>query len=208
MDDAMPLHDRDAIGDRLEECCVFAGHSLSLPVPKYRFPADQMAPKVAFQVISDELILDGNARQNLATFCQTWAGPELLALMELSFNKNMMDKDEYPQTAEIERRCVHMLADLWHAPDAVNTIGASPIGSSEACMLAGLAAKWRWRDRQRAAGHDHVRADVRRHLGHGLAAARRLRRGRGPLRAAPGPGAAVRGGGRQLQSPLTSRAGW
>jgi glutamate decarboxylase len=156
----MPLHDRDTIGDRLEECCVFAGHSLSLPVPKYRFPADQMAPKAAFQVISDELILDGNARQNLATFCQTWAEPELLALMELSFNKNMMDKDEYPQTAEIERRCVHMLADLWHAPDATNTIGASAIGSSEACMLAGLAAKWRWRARQRAAGRPTDRPNM------------------------------------------------
>jgi glutamate decarboxylase len=76
-----------------------------------------MFPKAAFQVITGELILDGSARQNLATFCQTWAEPELLGLMELSFNKNMMDKDEYPQTAEIERRCVHMLADLWHAPD-------------------------------------------------------------------------------------------
>jgi glutamate decarboxylase len=148
----MPLHDRESIGDRLDECCVFAGHSLALPVPKYRFPAGEMAAKAAFQVVSDELILDGNARQNLATFCQTWAEPELLALMELSFNKNMMDKDEYPQTAEIERRCVHMLADLWNAPDAINTIGASAIGSSEACMLAGLAAKWRWRARQRAAG--------------------------------------------------------
>src|ERR1700683_4289164 len=148
----MPLHDRESIGDRLDECCVFAGHSLALPVPKYRFPAGEMAAKAAFQVVSDELILDGNARQNLATFCQTWAEPELLALMELSFNKNMMDKDEYPQTGEIERRCVRMLPDLWNAPDAINTIGASAIGSSEACMLAGLAAKWRWRARQRAAG--------------------------------------------------------
>jgi hypothetical protein len=114
-DPTMPLHERETIVDRLEDC-IFAGHSLMLPIPKYRFPEDEMAPKAAFQVISDELILDGNARQNLATFCQTWAEPELLALMELSFNKNMMDKDEYPQTAEIERRCVHMLAGLWHAP--------------------------------------------------------------------------------------------
>jgi glutamate decarboxylase len=158
-DPTMPLHERDFIADRLEDC-IFAHHSLSLPVPKYRFPEDEMLPKAAFQVITDELILDGNARQNLATFCQTWAEPELLALMELSFNKNMMDKDEYPQTAEIERRCVHMLADLWHAPDAVNTVGASAIGSSEACMLAGLAAKWRWRDRQRAAGRPTDRPNL------------------------------------------------
>ena len=147
----MPLHERDDVRLHLDDC-VFAGHSLAVPIPKYRFPDDEMPPKTAFQVVSDELILDGNARQNLATFCQTWAEPELLALMALSVNKNMVDKDEYPQTAEIERRCVHMLADLWHAPDAINTIGASAVGSSEACMLAGLAAKWRWRAERRAAG--------------------------------------------------------
>jgi Pyridoxal-dependent decarboxylase conserved domain len=103
-------------------------------------------------VVSDELILDGNARQNLATFCQTWEEPEALALMAPAVNKNMIDRDEYPQTAEIERRCVHMMADLWNAPEAFNTVGASAVGSSEACMLAGLAAKWRWRARRRAEG--------------------------------------------------------
>jgi glutamate decarboxylase len=72
--------------------------------------------------------------------------------MALSVNKNMIDKDEYPQTAEVERRCVHMLADLWHAPHAANTVGASAIGSSEACMLAGMAAKWRWRAKRQAEG--------------------------------------------------------
>ena len=97
-------------------------------------------------------MLDGNARQNLATFCQTWEEPQVHALMELSIDKNMIDKDEYPQTAEIERRCVHMLADLWNAPEAANTVGASAIGSSEACMLGGMAAKWRWRAKRRAAG--------------------------------------------------------
>jgi glutamate decarboxylase len=147
----MPLHDRRVIRDRLEDC-VFAGHSLSVPVPKYRFPRHQMEAKAAKQVVADELILDGNARQNLATFCQTWAEPELIDLMVLSVNKNMIDKDEYPQTAEIERRCVHMLADLWHAPDAIHTMGASAVGSSEACMLAGLAAKWRWRAKRKAEG--------------------------------------------------------
>ena len=70
----------------------------------------------------------------------------------MSINKNLIDKDEYPQTAEIEARCVHMLADLWHAPGAANTVGTSAIGSSEACMLAGMAAKWRWRAKRQAAG--------------------------------------------------------
>jgi glutamate decarboxylase len=147
----MALHERDTVREQLEDS-VFAGHNLTRPVPKYRFPRNETQSREAFQVVSDEVMLDGNARQNLATFCQTWAEPELLALMALSVNKNLMDKDEYPQTAEIEARCVHMLADLWNAPGAANTVGASAIGSSEACMLAGMAAKWRWRARRRAEG--------------------------------------------------------
>jgi glutamate decarboxylase len=147
----MPLHERDAIRDELDGC-VFADRDLTRPVPKYRFPAGGMSPRDALQLVSDELMMDGNARQNLATFCQTWLEPEVLAVMAMAVSKNMIDKDEYPQTAEIERRCVHMMANLWHAPDAANTVGASAIGSSEACMLAGMAAKWRWRARRRAAG--------------------------------------------------------
>src|ERR1700761_8127127 len=147
----MPLHERETVSEVLEDC-VFAGRDLTKPVPKYKFPGGETLARDAFQLVSDELILDGNSRQNLATFCQTWEEPEALALMALAVNKNMIDRDEYPQSAEIERRCVHMMADLWNAPQAANTVGASAIGSSEACMLAGLAAKWRWRAKQRAAG--------------------------------------------------------
>ena len=98
---------------------------------------DEWQPEDAFQLVADELMLDGNSRQNLATFCQTWEEPQVHRLMDLAIDKNMIDKDEYPQTAEIERRCVHMLADLWNAPESANTVGASAIGSSEACMLGG-----------------------------------------------------------------------
>jgi len=147
----MPLHERETVREQMKDS-VFAGHSLTNSVPKYRFPPDEAMPREAFQVVADELMLDGNSRQNLATFCQTWLEPEVMELMALSLDKNMIDKDEYPQTAEIEARCVHMLADLWHAPEAANTVGASAIGSSEACMLAGMAAKWRWRAKRRAEG--------------------------------------------------------
>src|SRR6476661_6594924 len=147
----MPLHDRETIRDQFDDC-VFADRDLTRPVAKYRFPEQGTLPRDALQLVSDELMLDGNARQNLATFCQTWEEPEVLALMALSINKNMIDRDEYPQTAEIERRAVHMMADLWNAPDAANTVGTSTIGSSEACMLGGMAAKWRWRERRRADG--------------------------------------------------------
>jgi len=147
----MPLHARETVQEQLADC-VFAGRDMTRPVPKYKFPRDETLARDAFQLVADELILDGNARQNLATFCQTWEEPETLALMAMAINKNMIDRDEYPQSAEIERRCVHMMADLWNAPEAANTVGASAIGSSEACMLAGMAAKWRWRARRRAAG--------------------------------------------------------
>ena len=147
----MALHDRDSIRGDMDDS-VFAGQDLSTAMPKYRFPTAESNPTDVFQVVSDELMLDGNSRQNLATFCQTWEEPEVHRLMELSIDKNMIDRDEYPQTAEIERRAVHMVADLWNAPEAANTVGSSAIGSSEACMMAGMAAKWRWRDRRRAEG--------------------------------------------------------
>ena len=106
-------------------------------------------------------MLDGNARMNLATFCQTWVEPEVHRLMDDCLDKNIVDKDEYPQTAEIEARAVHMLADLWNSPTAANTIGCSTTGSSEAAMLAGLALKWRWRQRRRAANQPAADSLVR-----------------------------------------------
>ncbi len=120
--------------------------------PKHRFPARECDPRVAYALVHDELLLDGVARMNLATFCTTWAEPEALALLAESFDKNIVDKDEYPQTAELESRCVRMLAGLWNSPHPGTTLGTSTTGSSEAAMLAGLAAKFRWRARRRAAG--------------------------------------------------------
>ena len=131
---------------------VFADDIMQNPIAKYRIPENESRPEEAYQIVHDELFLDGNARQNLATFVQTWEDEQVHKLMDLSINKNMIDKDEYPQTAEIENRCVHMIADLWNAPDPANTIGTSTIGSSEACMLGGMAAKWRWRARMKAMG--------------------------------------------------------
>lgn len=147
----MPLHDKNSVRDRLLDD-VFAASDLSVAMPKYRFPEQEHDPKSTYQAVHDELMLDGNSRQNLATFCQTWLEDEVHRLMDECIDKNMIDKDEYPQTAEIEARCVHMLADLWHSPDAQNTLGCSTTGSSEAAMLGGLALKWRWRQKMQAAG--------------------------------------------------------
>ncbi|MDT4984345.1 MAG: glutamate decarboxylase [Pseudonocardiales bacterium] len=111
-------------------------------------------PEVAYQLVHDELLLDGSARLNLATFVTTWMEPQANQLMAESVDKNMIDKDEYPQTAAIENRCVAILADLWHAPDSEVATGCSTTGSSEACMLAGMALKRRWATRT---GHDPAR---------------------------------------------------
>ena len=131
---------------------MYARHWLLGPTPRHAMPEDGMPPSTAYHLIHDELIADGSSRFNLATFCGTWMEPEAVRLMSETFDKNMIDKDEYPQTAEIETRCVHILAELWHAPDAPASIGASTIGSSEACMLGGMALKWRWREKMRQAG--------------------------------------------------------
>ncbi|KAB2974016.1 glutamate decarboxylase [Streptomyces sp. SS1-1] len=115
--------------------------------PTHRLPDSPMAPSTAYQLVHDELMLDGNSRLNLATFVTTWMEPEASVLMAECRDKNMIDKDEYPRTAELERRCVSMLADLWNAPDPSAAVGCSTTGSSEACMLAGLALKRRWTSR-------------------------------------------------------------
>ncbi|WP_351231695.1 glutamate decarboxylase [Streptomyces sp. NPDC002133] len=121
--------------------------SMTSAPPKHQLPDGPMAPSTAYQLVHDELMLDGNSRLNLATFVTTWMEPEAGVLMAECRDKNMIDKDEYPRTAELERRCVAMLADLWHAPDPPSTVGCSTTGSSEACMLAGMALKRRWAKR-------------------------------------------------------------
>jgi glutamate decarboxylase len=149
--DRTMLHSKNDVRDELLDE-VFATTDLSQAMPKYKMPEKEHDPRHAFQVVTDELMLDGNSRQNLATFCQTWVEPEIREIMNMSIDKNMIDKDEYPQTAEIEARCVHILADLWNSPDAANTLGTSTTGSSEAAMLGGMALLWNWRARQKAAG--------------------------------------------------------
>ena len=121
-------------------------------IPRHELPSGEMPPDIAYQIIHDELMLDGNARMNLATFVTTWMEPQAEKLMSECFDKNMIDKDEYPQTAEIERRCVNILARLWHAPEAGEATGCSTTGSSEAAMLGGLALKRAWQHRRAAEG--------------------------------------------------------
>lgn len=126
---------------------TYGSRDFDQPVPKHQMPEKEMPAEHAYSLVKDMLMLDGNSRLNLATFVSTWMEPEARKLMTETFDKNMIDKDEYPQTAEIEMRCVSMLAHLWNCKDPDNTIGCSTTGSSEAAMLGGLAMKWRWRER-------------------------------------------------------------
>ena len=131
---------------------AYGGRSIREPIPKYLMPEQGLPPKVAYNLVRDELMLDGNSRLNLATFVTTWMEEEAKQLMSETFDKNMIDKDEYPQTAEIELRCTNMLADLWNAPEEEAAVGCSTIGSSEAAMLGGMALKWNWRKRRETQG--------------------------------------------------------
>jgi glutamate decarboxylase len=125
--------------------------------PDTRLPAHALSDQgigegSAYELIQSDLLLDGQARLNLATFVTTWMPSLGGRLMADTADKNMIDKDEYPQTARIEAHCVNILADLWHAPhaDSEPATGCSTTGSSEAAMLAGMAMKWRWRKRREA----------------------------------------------------------
>ncbi|MGE0049418.1 MAG: glutamate decarboxylase [Acidithiobacillus sp.] len=139
---------------------TYGARRMNAPIPKEYLPEGDLEPQVAYQLIHDELMMDGNARLNLATFVTTWMDPEARTLMAETFDKNMIDKDEYPQTAEIERRCVQIIAHLFHAKDKEEPIGVSAIGSSEAVMLAGMAMKWRWREWRQKQGKDSSRPNL------------------------------------------------
>lgn len=113
-------------------------------------------PDIAYRLIADEMMHDGNPRYNLATFVQTYMEPEATQVMMDAIATNAIDKAEYPQTTEVEKRCVNIIANLWNAPENETYMGTSTVGSSEACMLGGMAMKFRWRKRAAALGIDVV----------------------------------------------------
>ena len=139
---------------------VFVRPGEATELDKFTMPGGPSLPETAYQIVHDEAILDGNSRLNLATFVSTWMDDYALKLYSESADKNMIDKDEYPATAAIEDRCWRILADLWHVPDPTDTIGTSAIGSSEACMLGGLALKRLWQEKRRAEGKSTERPNL------------------------------------------------
>src|SRR5947199_4936989 len=118
--------------------------------PDNRLPEHGMSPADAMRLVGADLILDGVPMRNLATFVTTWMEPEAQRVIAENLHRNYIDHAEYPQTAEIEQRCIRMLADLFNAPG--ETTGARTQGSSEAIMLGALSLKWKWRQRREKAG--------------------------------------------------------
>ena len=133
---------------------VFASDAAGKEIPKNSLPQEPLEASIVYQLIKDELLHEGVARHNLATFCQTYMGDEAIKIMSETLEKNAIDKSEYPRTAEIENRCVNIIADLWNADDDEKFIGTSTVGSSEACMLGGMAMKFRWRNKATELGMD------------------------------------------------------
>eukprot|EP00850_Spirogloea_muscicola_P005403 SM000024S07865 [mRNA] locus=s24:1021054:1024436:+ [translate_table: standard] len=133
---------------------VFASRYNRAVLPKFRMPDKEMGKDAAYQIIHDELMLDGNPRLNLASFVTTWMEPEADKLILESLAKNYIDMDEYPITTELQDRCVNMIARLLNLnlTDGQAAIGTGTVGSSEAIMLAGLALKRKWQLKRQAAG--------------------------------------------------------
>jgi glutamate decarboxylase len=138
---------------QLDELARAYGNRFLLdPAPDGALPEFGMTSLDAMRLIGEELVLDGIPQRNLATFVTTWMEPEAQRIIAENLHRNFIDHAEYPQTAEIEQRCIRMLADLFHAPG--ETTGARTQGSSEAIMLGALSLKWKWRERQEKAGKD------------------------------------------------------
>ena len=134
------------------DAALFGNRFTTQEVPTREFPATGMTANDAFRLVSEDLALEGDPARNLATFVTTWMEPEAQRIIAANLHRNFIDHAEYPRTAEIEQRCIRMIADLFHAPG--ETTGARTQGSSEAIMLGGLSLKWNWRKRRTGAGSD------------------------------------------------------
>jgi glutamate decarboxylase len=133
-----------------QDLMLFGNRFLTHEVPSRQFPKDGMTPQEAMRLVAEDLALEGQPIRNLATFVTTWMEPEAQRIIAANLHRNFIDHAEYPRTAEIEQRCIRMLADSFHAPG--ETTGARTQGSSEAIMLGSLSLKWNWRKRREAAG--------------------------------------------------------
>ena len=129
---------------------LYGNRFLTEDAPANEFPVTGMSALDAMRMVDEELVLEGDPWRNLATFVTTWMEPEAKRIVSENLHRNFIDHAEYPISAEIEQRCIRMLADLYNAPG--ETTGCRTQGSSEAIMLGALSLKWKWKERREAAG--------------------------------------------------------
>src|SRR6476469_5256273 len=129
---------------------LYGNRFLTEDAPAKDFPDSGMSALDAMRLVDEDLALEGDPARNLATFVTTWMEPEAERIVSETLHRNFIDHAEYPISAEIEQRCIRMLADLYHAPG--ETTGCRTQGSSEAIMPGALSLKWKWKERQEAAG--------------------------------------------------------
>src|SRR5215469_8774260 len=129
---------------------LYGSRFLTEDAPDGAFPASGMPALDAMRLVDEELALEGDPWRNLATFVTTWMEPEAQRIVSENLHRNFIDHAEYPISAEIEQRCIRMLADLYNAPG--ETTGCRTQGSSEAIMLGALSLKWKWKERREAEG--------------------------------------------------------
>src|SRR3954471_2407680 len=144
--------------DTIPDAVLFGNRFATQEVPSREFPENGMTALEALRLVGEEVALEGDPARNLATFVTTWMEPEAQRIIAENLHRNFIDHAEYPRTAEIEQRCIRMLADLFHAPG--ETTGARTQGSSEAIMLGSLALKWQWRKRREAEGKSTDRPNL------------------------------------------------
>lgn len=131
---------------------IFGSEASDTQMPLDTMNDEPVEPRLAYEMIKEYLSIEGNATQNLTTFCQTYMEPMATKIMAETMEKNAIDKDEYPMTADLENRCVAMIGNLWNADPDEEPMGTSTVGSSEACMLGGLGMLFRWKKLAKAAG--------------------------------------------------------
>ncbi|KAL7104202.1 hypothetical protein ACP275_08G228300 [Erythranthe tilingii] len=141
---------------------TFASRYVKHALPRFKMGENSIPKEAAYQIINDELMLDGNPRLNLASFVTTWMEPECDKLVMASINKNYVDMDEYPVTTELQNRCVNIIAHLFNAPlgEEETAVGVGTVGSSEAIMLAGLAFKRKWQNKMKALGKPYDKPNI------------------------------------------------
>lgn len=125
-----------------------------------KFPETGMSARAAQALVNAECWTDANPALNLSSFVTTFSEPEAVEVFTRHMFKNFADPDMYPQTKFTESRCVQWLHQLWNGPANATPYGSATIGSSEACMLGGLAHKWNWRAARRVAKKDDSKPNM------------------------------------------------